>query len=430
MKNKIITMTCPSGARVVLEKDENAPYVVFVFNVFKGAGAETPENFGVAHLLEHMIFKSNKKYNKFEVYEQMDALGGRTNASTSTDITSYNLRCLRESFEGCAEIFGQMLSNPLFLEDELEDEKNVVVEEISGHFDDPAQTAFDGMHLAMMSNFVPYAHRVSGTKEDVQKLTSNDLRAFMDKHYVGKNITFSVVGNIDLEELSNILHQHFGKYFDNKSLGEVEKEPASITPQNQIVAIPRDTKQVELFIGFEGTNAKEDDGFTAIIFNRIFGLDDSSRLYANLRTKLGLVYNIYSVHYPYYEFGYTMVEAGVSPQNLEKAKNEIFKNLNDIAENGVTDEEIARARLTYKTQRAFNKDNRISVCRNNAEDDYLYGHIFTNEEINAKLDAITKEDIQKFAQKLLRSRIAICACGPNIKEEQLKINVCQQDSEK
>ena len=86
--------------------------------------------------------------------------------------------------------------------------------------------------------------------------------------------------------------------------------------------------------------------------------------------------------------------------------------------------------MTQKSSRAFYKDNRQYVGQDNAEDDHLFGHVRTEEEINAKIDAITKEDIQKFAQRLLRSRIAICACGPNIKEEQLKINVCQQDLEK
>lgn len=431
MKNKIITMTCPSGARVVLEKDENAPYVAFSFNVFKGAGAETPENFGVAHFLEHMVFKSNQKYNQYEVSEKMESLGGSMNASTGVDRTEYHFRCLRDNFEGCAEIFGQMLSNPLFLEEEVEYEKNVICEEVDSEIDDPDHTAFLGMHVAMMSNFMPHAHKVIGGRSAVQKITSNDLREFMEKHYKGENITFSVVGNLDLLDVTKVLRQNFGKYFGGKGLEGVKKSNLRPIPQKQIVAMPRDIKQVKLYIGFAGPDAKEaDERLTAIIFNRIFGFDNSSRLYANVRIKHGLAYSIYSVHYPYHQFGYTMVEAGVSPQNLEKAKNEIFKNLNDIAENGVTDEELARARITYKSQLAFNKDNRISVCKNNAEDDHLFGHVRTDEEINAKLDAITKEDVQKFAQKLLRSRIAISACGPDIKEEQLKINVCQQDSEK
>lgn len=430
MTNKIITMTCPSGARVVLEKDENAPYVAFSFNVFKGAAAETPENFGVAHFLEHMMFKSSQKYNVLEISEKMEALGAEMNASTSSDITAYHFRCLPESFAGCAEIFGDMLSNPLFLEDEFNSEKNVILEEINASNDNPSRVAFMGMHTAMMSNFVPHAHAVLGKREDVQKLTPAHLREFMEKHYLGSNITFSVVGNLDLLDVTKVLRQHFGKYFGGKGLVSGQEKNIWPIPQKQAVAIPRDINQVKLYIGFAGPDAKEDERFTAILFNRVFGRGFSSRLYVNIRENKGLAYSISSHYYAMHKFGYIMVGAGVSPQNLEITKKEIFKVLHDMAQNGITEEEFARAKMTFKSQNAFDKDDREEVCQDNAEDDHLYGHVLTDEEINAKIETVSKEDIQSFAQKLLRSRISISACGPNIKEEQLKINVCQQDLEK
>ena len=420
MTNIIITMTCPSGARVVLEKDENAPYVAFSFNVFKGAGAETPENFGVAHFLEHMMFKSSQKYNVLEIGEKMESLGAEMNASTSSDITEYHFRCLPESFAGCAEIFGDMLSNPLFLEEEFNSEKNVILEEINASQDNPSRVAFLGTHVAMMSNFVPHAHAVLGEKEDVQKLTPNHLREYMNKHYLGSNITFSVVGNLELLDVTKVLRQHFGKYFGGKGLLETKEKFVSPIPQKQVVAIPRDIQQVKLYIGFAGPDAKEEERFVAQIFDRVFGHGFSSRLYVNIRESKGLAYTISSFYYSMHKFGYILVGAGISPKNLETAKKEIFKTLNDMAQNGITEEEFNRAKMTFKSQKAFDKDEREEVCQKNAEEDYLYGHVLTDEEVTAKIDAITKEDIQKFAQKLLRSRITISACGPNIKEEELE----------
>ena len=430
MKNKIITMTCPSGARVVLEKDENAPYVAFSFNVFKGAGAETPENFGVAHFLEHMMFKSSKNNDALEISEKMESLGGSMNALTSTDRTCYSFRCLPESFAGCAEVFGDMLSNPLFLEEEFEQERKVIFEEIDMIEDSPNRNAYRKMYVAMMSNFMPYAHEVSATKRDVQKLTPAHLREFMEKHYKGENIVFSVVGNLDLLDVTKVLRQNFGKYFNGKGLEGVKQSNLRPIPQKQVIAIPRDINQVKLHIGFAAPNIKDEDVMVAVVFNRILGRGFSSRLHVEIREIRGLAYDISSSYADMHQFGYIAVEAGVNPKNLEATKNAIFGIINDIAEDGVTDKELARARIKYKSARAFYKDDREYVADNNAEDIYIRDRVITDEEVNAKLDAITKEDIQKFAQKLLRSRIAICACGPNIKEEQLKIHVCQQDLEK
>lgn len=430
MKNKPVTMFAPSGARVVVEKDENAPYVAFSFNVFKGASAETPENFGVAHFLEHMMFKSSKNYQTLEISEKMESLGGEMNAYTSNDVTCYTFRCLPEKFEECAEVFGDMLSNPLFLEEEFEQERKVICEEIDMIEDNPNRFAFMHMCIALMSNFVPFAHDIAGKKTDVQKLTPTHLREFMEKHYSGDNITFSVVGNLDLVDVTKVLRQHFGKYYGGKGLVPAKLSNARPIPQKQIVALPRDINQVKLHIGFSAPSVRDEEAYVACVFNRIFGSGCSSRLYVEIREIRGLAYSISSGYADGHQFGYINVQAGVSPKNLETAKNAIFGILNDIAEDGVTDKELAKAKIKYKSARAFYKDNKEYICEDNAEDLYIHGRVIPDEEINAKIDAISKEDIQRFAKKLLRARIAICACGPNVKEEQLQITRRNPDLEK
>lgn len=430
MKNKIITMFAPSGARIVLEKDENASYVAFAFTVFKGSAVETPENFGVAHFLEHMMFKSSKNHKTLEISEKMESLGGDMNAYTSNDVTCYTFRCLPEKFAECAEVFGDMLSNPLFLEDEFEQERKVIFEEIDMNEDNPNRTAFLQMHIAMISNFIPYAHSVAGTKGAVNKLTPKHLREFMDKHYLGDNITFSVVGNLDLLDVTRVLRKDFAKYFGGKGLAP--SKPSYVRPisKKQIIAIPRDVNQVKLHIGFSAPSIKDEEAYLASIFNRVFGRGCSSRLYAEIREIRGLAYSISSGYSHGHQFGYIAVSAGVNPQNLETTKDAIFGILNDIAEDGISDKELERAKVKYKSARAFYKDNKEYICEDNAEDVYLYDRVIPEEEIIAKVDAITKQDIKQFAKKLLRSRIVISACGPDVKEEQLKIPYFERENEK
>ena len=421
MKDNVKIKTYQSGARLITETVKNSPYLVFGVYITVGANNELPEEKGVAHFLEHMMFKSNKNYATKEISEKMESLGARINAWTSESTTYYHFKCLNECFEECAEVYSSMLQSPLFLEDEFNQEKKVILEEIAADQDSPSYSAFLATHIAFMSNFVPNAHSVAAKAEDVKAITPQNLRDFMDKHYVGKNIIFSVIGNIEPEQSEQIIEKYFSELI-NKQPKQIETlNNMPLAPQENIVSIEKDTKQVKLCIYFKTEDLLSPKRYALRVLNKILGGGMSSRLFVEVRINRGLAYSIHSGIGLIGQLGYMAISAGIAPENLEEALNSIKNVLKDLAEKEVSEEELKKAKVQINSAFAFSTENKALIAEDNAATLRYYETSITDEEVLAKINAVTVEEIKAVAKQIYSEPIIVIgACGQNIDKEILK----------
>ena len=421
MKKNVKIKTYESGARVITETDKTAPYLVFAMFVHTGSNHEMPEEFGVAHFLEHMMFKSCKDYTTQEISEKLESLGARINAWTSEETTCYYFKCLPECFEDCAKIYSNMLQFPLFLEDEFNHEKNVILEEIASDEDSPQYSTFLSTYVAFLSNFVPNAHNVAAKAENVKRLTSQNLRNFMDKHYVGKNLIFSVIGNIESGKSEEIIEKYFQQIINKKSCQEVPSQPMPLVVQSNVVNLEKDTKQVKLYIFIKTANLESPKRDAVRVLNRILGGGMSSRLFSEIRTKRGLAYSIHSSVGLIGNLGNMSISAGIAPDNLSQALMAIKTVLKDLAENGVTEDELSKAKVQIQSAYAFSVENRAVIMEGNASDLRYYGDVFSDEHVLAKINAVTAEDVQEAAKQIYFEPITVIGVsGQNLDKEILE----------
>ena len=415
MKDNVKIKTYESGARVITETDKKSPYLAFAVYVLAGSTNEEIGEYGVAHFLEHMMFKSSKNYKTEEISEKLESLGARINAWTSRTTTCYHFRCLNECFEKCAEIYGDMLQNPLFLQEEFDKEKNVILQEIAAGEDDAEHLIYLKTINAFNSHFCHNPHNVAATVDDVKILTTENLRNFMNKYYVGKNVIFSVVGNIEASEAEKIIEKHFATFLNKTAEEDEEERDKDINPESNIVNIEKDTKQAKLYILTKTIDMYNEGRFALKVFNRIFGGGMSSRLSVKVREENGLAYSIYSFYTLQRSEGCFGIYAGVAPENLEKALSEIKAVLKNVAENGVSDEELEKAKMQILSSYAFSLENKALIAEDNADQLKNRGFIVSDQEILDKYKAVTKQQVQNIAKQIFEESIKVIGvAGHNI----------------
>lgn len=426
MNNNITTKTYPNGLQIVFEKDVDAKYVAFVMKVCVGASNESAEEFGLAHFVEHMVFKSSKNFENQERLSRLESLGARVNAWTSYDQTTFSLRCLTNCIDECLMLHGDMMSNPLFLEEEFQQERKVILEEINLYLDNPEYLAEQKASIAMHQKYFANAHEIIGLEETLMSFTPNSLRKFMDKHYKGRNIVLSVVGNLEFEEVQALLEKYYGKFI-NSSCPE-KKIDYSITtaPKPQKIILERDTFQAKEYCLIKTCNSLSSQRFIANLYNRILGGGHSSRLFVEVREKEGLAYSVYSFNDQSLYLGYLVIYIDTFTENLEKANLIISKILKDLAENGVTEEELQKAKMQYKSAVAYSVDDKGNVAESNALQALFFGKILSDEERFEIIDNISVQDIKLYAQEIYMQKNIVVACvGKGIEDKHLNSLVCR-----
>lgn len=427
MKKNLTSKKYPSGACLMLEQDKNATYASFAFKVNAGAMNETPEQFGVAHFLEHMFFKSTTNRSTQQIAQTLEGYGARINAYTSEEDTTFVFKCLNEYLEKCIEVYADMLKNPLLDPDELEKERQVVLEEIDMYEDSARSVACDASATVLMSQVLPNAHFITGSKADVKGLTRQNLVDFKTKHYVGSNITISVYANLNFDQTEKIITKYFGEFLTQTSKPNQKPQTLPLTPQKKVQAITKDAEQVNLYIRFFQPSYQKDEYIFAV-FNHIFGRGTSSRLWSLIREENGFAYTVAAYNSSSRLCGMETIYMGVNPQNLKAAIQMVNKILLDMATKPVLQEELSRAKIRIKSSLAFNADDKLDVVEHNARDYLAYGAVRSPDEIAAAVDAVTAQDVLAFAQKFYQNTTAsVVATGKNVDENILKIALERQN---
>lgn len=380
--------------RVVFEQNKHFNSATVGVWVGVGSRDEVKENNGIAHMIEHMLFKGTKTRTASDIAISTAVLGGNLNAYTSKECTSFYCKTLKEYILEAIDIIGDMICNPLLDENDLKKEKGVVCEEIDMYNDSAEDYVHEYLQMKAWKNH-PLGFLISGEKKIVRKFTRDDLIDFMSNHYVGKNIVISVAGNFDKEQVLNQIEKSFsGLRPMPKDITKVQKRTAPVyTPVH--IERKQDIEQIHLNIAFEIPSFVDEVRYEFTIINAILGGDVNSRLFQKIREDRGLTYNICSYGSAFSDTGLFHIYGALNPNQLERVMKLIKGIIADLVKKGITKEEFENAKKQVITEMTLNQDNTVNLMNSNAKSIMFYNKIYTFKDSMKAINDVTIESVNK-----------------------------------
>ncbi len=384
-----------NGMKVLLENLPNLNSVSLGVYVKTGSKNEVEGEFGVSHLLEHMVFKGTEKRNAKEISEVIDNIGGQINAYTSKEITAFYTVLLAEHINIGVDILSDILLNSTFTEDNLEKEKKVVIEEINMYEDVPEDLVHD-----MNSQFVidgSQGKPILGTIESVNDITRETMVKYYENWYRPDNMVISVAGRIDEDSLITELEKAFGS-FKRERIDLNRNLNFTINAENNI--INKKTNQIHLCFNTHGTSYLNDERYILSIISNILGGNMSSRLFQKIREDRGLCYSVYTYLSSYEEGGLFTVYVGTTKENYKEVVEIIKEEFVDIKENGIEKNELEKAKNQLLSSMILGLESSKARMSRMASNYLSLGRVVEVEEIIEKVNKVNIESIKAFAKNI------------------------------
>ncbi|CCF78039.1 Zn-dependent peptidase [Wolbachia endosymbiont of Onchocerca ochengi] len=384
-----------NGLRIITEQVYNVDPIAFNIRVDVGSRAESANQNGISHFLEHMAFKGTKTRTAFEIAKAFDDIGGVFNASTGRESTNYYAKILKKDIKTGINILIDILMNSTFPEDELKREKSVVIQEIFQTNDSPSDIIFDRYFEVAYKN-QPFGRPILGTQDTVKSFSREDLNNYINEHYFNRNILFAAAGNIEHEEVA----QSIKDFLSKTHLKDLKKrQNASYTGGEYLEY--RKLDQVYLIIGFPSVSYHDDRYHTFQILDSILGSGMSSRLFQEVREKQGLAYSVYSFNSSYTDTGMLSIFAGTDSSNLSKFLKSITMELKKLSTSDLKEEEVNRAKERVKSQILMSRESVSSRVEALGHYYSTFNKYISKNELIEKISVVTTTDVKEAAKELL-----------------------------
>jgi len=388
----------PSGLEVIVQENNSASVVAMQFWVKTGSTHETRSEAGISHLIEHMVFKGTKHYKPGEIARLIEANGGSINAYTSFDYTVYHVVMPSAQWETGLRILADMVQNALFDHQELASEKKVVLEEIRKNQDSPFSVLFDAL-LATAYQQHPYRYPIIGYTETVKDINRARILKYYQKWYQPSNMVAVIVGNIKKEQVKKALNSVFSGPFVSPPSIKFPSEP----PQKDLhlLTMKKPFKETYLGLAYPIPGMGESDAYALDVLSEILGMGDSSRLNIALKLKRPIVHSIATYAFTPKGPGLFILQAVLEANNLKTALREIFAQIEEIKQNGVSSEELVKAKLNLESEFVYKQEtmegwaNTLGFFQVVEEDAKKCADYLTN------IRAVTKAKVKEVAQKYL-----------------------------
>jgi predicted Zn-dependent peptidase len=352
---------------------------------------------GSPHFLEHLLFKGTDRHSALEIAEAFDAIGGETNAFSTKEYTCVHGRVLAEDLAMCCDYLADMVSRPSIRSDEVESERKVVLEEIAMRDDTPDDLIFD-LFAEDVFGTHPLGRAVLGTIESVGSLTPDSVAGFHRGGYHSANVVVSAAGRVDHEQILAWISDLFPAG-DRPAL---RRQPVSASQTRRLNVVQRDSEQVHLLIGGLGYSRQHPDRFAWEALDVLLGGGMSSRLFQEIREQRGLAYAVYSYRDLYQETGMYGVYAGTGPGNTAEVLKTAESILDRLAEEGPTAAEVDRAKGHLKGSLVLALEDGGNRMSRLGKSELVRGEILTIDELVARMEAVTLDDVARVAADLFR----------------------------
>ncbi len=392
-----------NGVKLIYKKFPEFHSVAVGIFVKTGSRYEKIEQAGISHFIEHLLFKGTKNRSCNEIKESIEGVGGSFNGFTSTEGTCYWIKILDKYIELSFDILSDMIKNPLLKEEDIEKERNVIIEEINMYRDIPARYVHELFDNLVFENH-PLGMPISGTPETLSKIKREDLLNYINSKYTGENIVVSVAGRFDEKKLKKIFKKFFSD-IETKKENIFEKwERKSDGPKVKLMI--KETEQTHISFGGFCYSFEDERKYPLSLLNVILGGNMSSRLFNKIREELGLAYEIRSFVRHYQDTGIFNISAGISPENLEKAMVEIIKEMKEIKTKGIKEDELERGKRFLISQFLMGLEDNLEYMLWIGEQKLLKKKMEKIKEIINKVEKVKKVEVEEIA-KYLKKKIYI-----------------------
>ena len=373
-----------------------------------GSAAESREQRGVSHLVEHMLFKGTERRSAREIAETMDGVGGNLNAFTDKETTCYYAKVIDHHVPLAIDVLGDMFLHSVFDPTELAKEQKVVLEEIRMYDDAPDEMIHDLFVRAMWSGS-SLGEPTIGYNETIIALTRDDLQGHLKKHYGPNVVIVAAAGNVEHDRIVELCAKAFADY-DGRSDPPQPEEPP-LTPATLFKQ--KDTEQAYVVLGTRGLSVRDEQRYSLSVLDTVLGGGMSSRLFQEVREKRGLAYSVYSFQQGYRGAGLFGVSAGTSPATVQECIDVIVEQLHLMADKGISEAELRLAKEHMKGGLTLSLESTASRMMRLGRSEYNLGRELTTEEIEAKIEAVTAEEVLALSKEIFApENLGLCVLGP------------------
>ncbi len=410
----------PSGLRIVTEEIPDVRSAAFGVWVNVGSRDETPKVAGASHFLEHLLFKGTKRRSALEISAAIEAVGGEMNAFTSKEYTCFYARVIDKDLPLAIDVISDLITSSIAAKEDVEAERKVVLEEISMRDDDPSDLVHDLFAETFYGN-TPLGRPILGTNESINAMSRNSIYNYYKNCYLPKDIVIAIAGNFKTRK---VVEQSVSAMMKDNFLDEIiasrssqnRSDSKSQVRRTKIGIINRKTEQAHLFLGVPSVARDDKRRFAMSVLSAALGGGMSSRLFQEIREKRGLAYSVYSYAQQFAGSGLLGFYAGCNPTKAREVVSIIREVLHDVADNGLTQEELERAQGAVSGSLVLSQEDTGSRMTRIGKSELVHGEVLGFDEILREISKVDSEQIRQLAGEFLIKSPTLAVVGPFAKE--------------
>src|SRR5919201_6588331 len=361
----------------------------------RGSRHESAERGGIAHFVEHMLFKGTAQRSAEDIAQTIDSIGGQIDAFTAKEYASYYIKVLDEHLPLAVDVLSDIVRRPAFSEDDIEREKKVVLEEIKMVEDTPD----DLVHELFTENFWvdhPLGRPILGTRETVEALTRPGLRTYFRNVYTAPNIIIAAVGNVEHQQVRELVEAAFGTVSSENI--DVSQAPPRVEPR--IIIRNKELEQSHVCLGTSSYQQDHEDRYSSYVLNTVLGGSMSSRLFQNVREKRGLAYAVFTGLSAYRDAGSMTIYAGCANDAVGELIDVVIGELRRLKDEPLPDSELRRAKDHLKGSLMLNLESTSSRMSHVARQEIYFDRQFGLDETLEGVERVSSDDVRRVARDL------------------------------
>ena len=408
--------TLKNGLTIVGEEIPYLKSVSLGIWINTGSRLESEKESGVSHFIEHMLFKGTKNRSAKDIARDIDRLGGEINAFTNKECTCYYVHLLDEHINKGIDVLSDMILNSSFDTNDIDKEKFVILEELKMYEDSLDDLSYD----LLVENVYPndgLGRNILGNRKTIRSLKREDILNYYNKYYVPNNAVISICGNFNFEEIVKVIEEKFEQWQEKEV--NIEVKEANYTPC--FVTKNKDSEQVNIAINLKAIpEENEKEAYALSVVNNIFGGSTSSRLFQSIREEKGLVYSIYSSQTLYRKCGELGIFASTSEEYLKEVYDLIIKEIKNIRENYITEEELEESKEQLKGNYILSLESINSKMLAHGEAMLLNNKLKKEDEIIEHINVVNMEQVKDIINKVFNiENLAVCIVGKDVEGVQI-----------
>ena len=404
-----------SGLRIVTEEERSVRSAAFGIWVNVGSRDETVSTAGASHFLEHLLFKGTKKRTSLEISSAIEAVGGETNAFTSKEYTCFYARVIDRDLPLAVDVISDLITSSVVKAVDVDAERKVVLEEIAMRDDDPSDLIHD-LFLEKYYGDTPLGRPILGTVKSIKGMSRSTVFNYYRNRYKPEDLVVSVAGNVKHKNVVAMVEEALSKddFLDQpKKDFKVRSSPQiKVAGKGEVTLLERKTEQAHIVYGVPGVARDDKRRFALSILSSALGGGMSSRLFQEIREKRGLAYSTYAYSQQFAGSGVLSFYVGCKPNKAKEAIKIIQSILYDVAENGLTSDEISRAKGAVSGSLVLSQEDTGSRMTRIGKSELVYGQVLSFDEILREISSVTPEQIKEIARQSLPTSPTLALVGP------------------